>query len=94
MVKKILEECDACVILIRAMPLSPENPYVCDVVWNKIQKWVDKTKYNVRVIIVPGDDLTVYHGRKVGWDVKKIRLDKETEAISATKIRDDNLGHG
>ena len=40
----------------------------------------------VKVIAIP-DVLDVCHGRKVGWDVRQIQLDKETEAISATNIR-------
>jgi len=33
----------------------------------------------------------VCYGRKVGWSVKQIKLDEETEAISATKIRNNCL---
>jgi len=29
----------------------------------------------------------VVHGRGVGWDVREIKLDAETEKISATDIR-------
>lgn len=45
-----------------------------------------------RILIMAIPDLTdVAYGRKVGWGIKEIRLDKKTESISATKIRKGEL---
>lgn len=40
----------------------------------------------IKVIVIP-DISEVCYSRKVGWGIREIRLDKETERISATKIR-------
>lgn len=39
------------------------------------------------VVVVPDVD-EVVHGRDVGWTVRAIALDAETEAVSATKIHE------
>jgi hypothetical protein len=41
-----------------------------------------------RFVIVPLPNITdVFYGRDVGYNVERIVLDKETEAISATRVR-------
>lgn len=40
----------------------------------------------VKIIVIPDVD-DICHGRKVGWDIREVRLDSKTEEISATKIR-------
>jgi len=98
MIEKILEECDTCVVLVRPMEKSEDNPYDMSEVYDSIYDWVDKSKLKDKVVAISpmfgADELTVYYGRKVGWDFKEIKLDKETEAISASKIRNDNLDNG
>ena len=42
----------------------------------------------VKIIIIPDVDEVCY-GRKVGWGIRQIRLSKEIENISATKIRNN-----
>ena len=42
----------------------------------------------VKYVTLP-DIKEVVHGRKVGWGVREIVLDKDTESISATKIREE-----
>ena len=94
MVNKILEECDTCVILVRNGIRNSYNPFgYFKRSW--MIRWALKDlDYWGRIAIRPipdyDYDMTVYYGRKVGWDFKEIRLDKETENISATKIRHDN----
>lgn len=44
----------------------------------------------VKIIILPDIDEAVY-GRKAGYKIRRVHLSKELEAISATKIRHDNL---
>lgn len=43
-------------------------------------------KWRYRIILIP-DISAVAYGRDVGYDVREIKLDAETEAISGTKIR-------
>ena len=41
-----------------------------------------------RFVVVPLPNITdVFYGRDVGYNVERLVLDEETEAISATKIR-------
>jgi len=43
----------------------------------------------VRVEMFPDVDIEeICYGRKVGWEIRQISLDLETESISATKIRE------
>jgi len=69
-------------IAIRDTPIDKDNPYSADV----RKKNIEKKGY--RTIIIP-DIAEVVYGRGVGWNIREIKLDKETEAISATKIRND-----
>ena len=41
---------------------------------------------DAEIVVIP-DVSEVVHGRGVGWDVREIKLDAETEMISATDIR-------
>jgi len=93
MIEKILEECEICVVLIRGTKKSIDNPYDAHDIEEKIWEWTEKNdishRVDTEVIDDKGADMTVYYGRKVGWDFKELKLDKETEGISASKIRDD-----
>lgn len=44
---------------------------------------------DAEVFVMP-DISEIVYGRKVGWGIREIRLDEETESISATKIRAEN----
>ena len=91
-VEKILEECDRCTVIVKCAEMSDSDPYTYDDVISIIKAWIlksrNKDKVDVQVIYGDSKDLTVYYGRKVGWKFKEIKLDKKTEAISATKIRE------
>ena len=91
-VEKILEECDRCTIIIKSAEISESDPYTFVEVKAIIDSWIALSKHrgrvNVQIIYGDSKDLTVYYGRGVGWGFKEIKLDKKTEAISATKIRE------
>ncbi len=53
-----------------------------------MEEW--KGRYDV--ILIP-DIERVCYGREVGWDIRQIKLDDETEVISATKIREEHKGN-
>ena len=69
------------------MPISKDNPYNYEQIKEMFKKRFEDA---IEIISVP-NITEVCHGRKVGWSVKEIKLDKETEFISATKIRNDNM---
>ena len=81
----VLKEGKKVVIAVRDTPLSEKNPYKPEERVKRIKN-VYKGNKNVEVIVIP-DITEVCYGRDVGWTVRKIRLDKQTEEISATKIR-------
>lgn len=85
-VEKILEECGQCVILLRDTERSESNPFDIEKRAALIRaQFPDEQRINILSIPDPGCDLTVYIGRDVGYEL--IQLDKETENISATNIR-------
>ena len=68
---------------IRDTPIDKDNPYTV-----RERKKMIKTAFpKIKIIVIPDIEEIVY-GRKVGWGIREIKLDAETEAISATKIRE------
>lgn len=85
LIDSVLKEGGKVVIAVRDTPISEKNPYsVSDRVSN-IERIYKRNK-NVEVIPIP-DIKEICYGRDVGWGIRKIRLTKEIEKISATKIR-------
>jgi len=76
------------IIMVRSMPISDKNPFDFEQVKEKIKYALKKYKGKFEIIQVPNITNIVY-GRDVGYKVEKINLDKEIEAISATKIREE-----
>lgn len=89
----VLKEGKVAVIGLRSTPIESNNPYTVSERIKQIKKVypqadvfpTNKTT-NVKILIMP-DITEVCHGRKVGWKVRELKLDKETEKISATNIR-------
>ena len=89
LIKKVLSEGKKVLVAIRETQLSDTDPYT---VTQRMAMFYDKlgeeiANSQVAVISIPDIEEVVY-GRKVGWGIRKIELDPETEAISATKIRE------
>jgi len=79
---KVRREGKNILIGIRNTNIDKDNPY-------SISERIDMIKKEVpdaEIVILP-DIEAVCYGRRVGWDVREIRLDEEAENISATKIR-------
>lgn len=91
--EKALEKYGQVSILIRVMPNSPDNPwdisYIMDLINNDLKTYEGKYRVN----ITPNVAAVVY-GRDVGYDVDRIELPPEIEAISATEIRRKPDEHG
>lgn len=86
----VLKEGGKVVIAVRDTPVSEGNPYSVEDRIARIKK-VYKGNKKVEVIAIP-DIKEVCYGRDVGWGIRRIRLDKQTEEISATKIRNSQKG--
>lgn len=72
---------DVCVA-IRDTKRSEDNPFS----YRRRRRMVKKALPMAKVIRIP-DISEVCYGRKVGYGIREIRLDRETESISATNIR-------
>lgn len=81
--EKVLAEGRDVVVALRDTQIGPNNPYT---VAERRAMFEKALGNRVQVIVIP-DIAEVCYGRGVGWGVREIRLDAETEAISATAIR-------
>jgi cytidyltransferase-like protein len=83
LIQKVIDEGKEVVVALRDTAISPENPFTLAERRSMFEK-----AFGTRVQVVSIPDITeVCYGRKVGWSVREIRLDAETESISATAIR-------
>lgn len=84
--KKLFEEVrkEGKKILIGIMDtkISKLNPYT---VYERI-KMIKEQVPDVEILVLPQIEAVCY-GRKVGYEIREIKLDKDTEKISATEIR-------
>src|SRR3989344_3846860 len=85
LVESVLKEGGEIVVAVRNTPISESNPYTMEERISHIKK-IYKDNANVEVIRIP-DIKEVCYGRNVGWGIRRIRLEKQIEDISATKIR-------
>lgn len=85
--ESILEKEGQVLILVRdTHGTDDKNPFEFHDVMQRIYEelWEYKGKFDVRFV----PNITgVYYGRDVGYKVEQIKLDEQTESISATKIR-------
>lgn len=87
-IDKVLKEGKNVLIGIRDTALSESNPYTTEKRIELIKKVypAEVKEGRIKIITIP-DIREVCYGRKVGWGIRKIRVDDQIEAISATKIR-------
>ncbi len=81
----VLKEGNKVLIAVRDTPVSEKNPYSALDRVKYIKKYY-KGNPNVEVIVIP-DIKEVCYGRDVGWGIRRVRVEKQIENISATKIR-------
>lgn len=91
LVRALLEKNKNVCIAIRSTMRDKNNPYSIEQRMRMIQDRFSKELFDRRIVVsvIPDIEEVVY-GRKVGWGIREIKLDKETESISATKIRKSN----
>ena len=90
LIDTVLNEGRRVVIAVKDTQFSERNPYGLDERIRLIKQIYDGNP-NVNIIVIP-DIAEVCYGRDVGWGIRKIRLDKQTEEISATKVRGAKKG--
>ena len=83
LIQTVLDEGKNVCVAIRDTGTDENNPYTS---WER-EKMIRDVFPQVRIIVIPDIEEIIY-GRKVGWGIREIKLDAETEAISATKIRE------
>ena len=88
LIKKVLDEGESVCVALRDTPISNTDPYSVAQRMNMFNKEFSVELANGRMIVIVIPDIKeVFYGRKVGWGVREIKLDAETESISATQIR-------
>lgn len=88
LIKTVLDEGGKVCIGIRDTKIDEKNPYSVreriKVIRNTFPKEIKSG--TVKYVKLP-DILNVCYGRDKGWGVRQIKLDTNTESISATEIR-------
>ncbi len=88
LIKTVLNEGKKVLIALRKTGVNKENPYSTSerikMFWKAFEN--EMMEGTIKVIEIP-DIEEICYGRKVGWGMREIKLDKKTEGISASKIR-------
>ena len=90
--KRAISKTGQVVIMLRAQDGTEDNPYTFEARRQQIQHALKKAgfEYNQYEIIEVPNITHITYGRDVGYKIEQEHLDKETESISATKIREAN----
>ncbi|MFX0084286.1 MAG: adenylyltransferase/cytidyltransferase family protein [Candidatus Hodarchaeota archaeon] len=91
LIRTVLNEGKNVLIALRNTGINEKNPHSYDERVTMFIKEFQKELDAGRMKIIQIDDIEeVCYGRKVGWGIRQIRLNKKIEDISATKIRESN----
>jgi len=85
LIQTLLDEGREVIVAIRDTETSESNPYSFQ---ERINMVLDAFP-DIAVILIPDIEEVVY-GRDVGYGIRKVSLPEDVEAISATKIREQN----
>lgn len=90
LIRKILKEGKNVCIAIRDTKKSKKDPYDYEERNAMFIKEFKKEIIECRMKIICIPDVENFcHGRQVGWGIREIKLSKNIEKISATKIRNE-----
>lgn len=89
LVETVLKKKKPIIIAVRDTKLSRTNPYTVQERRRTIRAALKKYGALVKIITVPDIDEICY-GRDVGYAIRRIVLDSDTEAISGTRTRKAN----
>jgi adenylylsulfate kinase len=84
--KTLKKDSQVVILVMDSYLTSKKNPFSFRKVKYRIEKILSKYKKKFIIIKVPVISRLVY-GRKVGYKIQRIKLTKNIEKISATKIR-------
>jgi len=88
LIRSVLNEGKNVLVAIRITEVDENNPYDYQQRVDMFKKEFEKEIKDASLIVYPIPDIEeVCFGRKVGWGIREIHLDKKTEDISATEIR-------
>lgn len=91
LIETALKEGKPVLIMIRDTAQDEKNPFSTEereqALQEAFQKWGDM----VKTMVIP-DIGEVCYGRKVGYDIREIKLSPDLESISGTKIRKAQKG--
>ena len=90
LIGSVLSEGKRVVVAVQDTPFEEKNPYTLEERIKRIKEFY-KNNPMVEVISIPAITEVCY-GRDVGWGIRRVRLDQQTEEISATKIRGGKKG--
>jgi len=92
--EETLKRAEQVLIMVRDIQGVGDNPFDFETVKKNIEEKLNpKYKGKFKIILVP-NITNICYGRGVGYKIEEIVLDKETQKISATKIRQQMRDHG
>lgn len=86
LVETVLKQGKPVIIAVRCTARGPSDPYSVEERWAFISEVLADYGSLVRIIAIPDFDEICY-GRGVGYGIRRVDLDEEVEAVSATRIR-------
>ena len=91
LIRTVLKEGKNVCIALREADGGDKNPYSYEERHRAFQKIFIKEigEGKLKIIKIPDIENVIY-GRKPGWGIRQIKLSKELENISGTKIRENN----
>jgi len=75
-------------IMVRSMPIGPDNPFTFLEVSSRIKATLAEFGERVQIMSAPNVSHVIY-GREVGYKVEQVGFDEATEAIHARDLRDE-----
>lgn len=87
LIQTVIDEGKPVCVGIRDTPVSATDPYTVA----ERRAMIAAALPGVKIIVVP-DVAEIVYGRGVGYGIREIHLDEQTESISGTKIRNGILG--
>lgn len=88
LIRTVLNEGKNVCVALRDTEIDENNPYSISERTEMFNKEFLQEINDERFSIITIPDIEeVCHGRKVGWGIREIKLDDDTEKISATEIR-------
>ena len=92
--EETLKRAEQVLIMVRDVQGVGDNPFDFETVKKNIEEKLNPIyKGKFKIILVP-NITNICYGRGVGYKIEEIILDKETQKISATKIRQQMRDHG